>query len=324
MNTIHNINLEGDELQPVLEAHLRSDDFFFTKLFPKAVFAVKVCVLFLTITTFTAGIAHGQDASSSDLAKQSQNPVANMISLPFENNTFFDVGPTEKLANALLVKPVYPIPIGKWNLINRAIVPLIYLEGQDAITVNSDDPDDPELGGIEVFPGTDSEVGLGNIQYQGFFSPAKPSKVIWGVGPVLELPTNTDDALGTDTWSIGPAAVALTMRGNWVVGVLALNIWDFAGGSDEPDINKFTFQYFINYNLPDGWYLTTSPLITADWEADSGEKWTVPVGGGAGRLMRFGKQPVDFKLAGYWYAEAPEFGPDWSLQFTVKFLFPKK
>ncbi len=103
-----------------------------------------------------------------------------------------------------------------------------------------------------------------------------------------------------------------------------MNIWDFAGSSGEPDINKFTFQYFVNYNLPDGWYLTSAPVITADWEADSSDRWTVPVGGGVGRLMRFGKQPVDLRLAGYWNAEAPEFGPDWNLQFTVKFLFPKK
>ncbi len=97
-----------------------------------------------------------------------------------------------------------------------------------------------------------------------------------------------------------------------------------ASASGEPDINKFTFQYFLNYNLSDGWYLTSAPVITADWEADSDERWTVPLGGGAGRLMRFGNQPVDFKLAAYWNAEAPEFGPDRSLQFSVKFLFPKK
>ena len=259
--------------------------------------------------------------AQEELAKQSQNPVANLVSVPFENNTFFDLGPTEKLANALFVKPVYPTPIGKWNLINRAIIPLIYLEGQDAITGDSDDP---ELGGLEVFPASSSKFGLGNIQYQGFFSPAKPSKVIWGIGPVLELPTNTDDALGTDTWSIGPAVLVMTISGKWVVGALAQNIWDFASASGEPDINKFIFQYFLNYNLSDGWYLTSAPVITADWEADSDERWTVPFGGGVGRLMRFGNQPVDFKLASYWNAEAPEFGPDWSLQFSVKFLFPKK
>ena len=113
------------------------------------------------------------------------------------------------------------------------------------------------------------------------------------------------------------------MPGKWVVGCLAQNIWSFKEDDEEPDVNKFTFQYFVNYNLSKGWYLTMTPTITANWEADSGEKWTVPVGGGVGRLVRFGKQPVDFKLQTYWNAEHPDNGPEWSIMFSVKFLFPK-
>jgi hypothetical protein len=165
---------------------------------------------------------------------------------------------------------------------------------------------------------------LGNIQYQGFISPANPGKVTWGLGPVFEFPTNTNSRLGTDTWSIGPTMVVLTMPGKWVLGFLAQNIWDFAGKSGEPNVSRFTFQPILNYMIGEGWYLTSGPVIAANWEASSGEKWTVPVGGGGGRLMRFGEQPIDFKLASYWYADAPRFGPDWNLQFTVKFLFPKK
>ncbi|MCP4331319.1 MAG: hypothetical protein GY785_01590 [Gammaproteobacteria bacterium] len=95
------------------------------------------------------------------------------------------------------------------------------------------------------------------------------------------------------------------------------------GSSDEPDINKLTFQYFINYNLDDGWYLTSTPVNTANWEADSSDRWTVPIGGGFGRLVRFGTQPVDFRFPAFGYAEQPEGGPDWNAQFSVKFLFPK-
>jgi hypothetical protein len=161
------------------------------------------------------------------------------------------------------------------------------------------------------------------MTYQGFFGPAKPGKWIWGVGPALVLPTATEDRYASDKWSAGPTAVALSMPGKWVVGVLAQNVWSFAGDSTASDVNKFLFQYFINYNIGNGWYLSTTPVITANWEASGGNKWTVPLGGGAGRLVRFGKLPVDFKLAGYWNAEKPAFGPDWKLQFTVKFLFPK-
>lgn len=101
------------------------------------------------------------------------------------------------------------------------------------------------------------------------------------------------------------------------------NIWSFAGPGDEPDVNKFTFQYFLNYNLNNGWYLTSSPIMTADWEKPSGEEWTIPIGGGIGKLVRFGNQPVDFKLQGFGNVEAPDGGPEWSIMFAVKFLFPK-
>lgn len=114
------------------------------------------------------------------------------------------------------------------------------------------------------------------------------------------------------------------MPGNWVYGVLAQNVWSFAGDSNAADVNKFLFQYFLNYNLGDGWYLTSTPVITANWEATSDNEWTVPLGGGAGRLVKYGKLPVDYKLTVYKHVEKPDFGADWNVQFTVKFLFPKK
>jgi hypothetical protein len=265
--------------------------------------------------------------ASDELAKQAQNPVANMVSVPMENNFYTDVGPSGKNMFTAVFKPVYPMQITpELNLINRLVAPIMYLEGQDApdFPAGFDPGDiDIDLGGQEVSPNTSSEFGLGNLQYQAFFSPAKPGKVIWGFGPVLELPTNTDSSLGTDTWSAGPAVLLLAMPGNWVVGLLAQNLWDFASESDEPDINKALFQPIINYNFDKGWYVSATTSITTNWEADSGEEWTVPVGGGGGRLVRFGTQPVDFKLMAYWHAEKPEFGADWYAQFTVKFLFPK-
>ena len=148
--------------------------------------------------------------------------------------------------------------------------------------------------------------------------------IIWGVGPSIIFPTATDDRLGSSLWSAGPALVVLTMPGKWVVGGLAQNIWSFAGPSDEGDVNSFLFQYFINYNLSHGWYLSATPVITANWEASGGNKWTVPFGGGVGRLVKFGKQPVDFKVQAYWNVVKPDLGPDWSMLFQVKFLFPKK
>jgi len=261
------------------------------------------------------------DAFADELQAQSQNPVASLVSLPIESSANFEAGPSDENAYSTLIKPVYPAKLSEnWNLINRFIAPVIYLEGQDAVGA----PDASfELGGSEVFPGSSSEFGLGNLQYQAFFSPARPGKLIWGFGPAFELPTNTDKKLGSDTWSAGFSAVGLTIQGSWVVGLLLQNIWDIYSESGEPDVNRATVQPILNYNLDNGWYLSATTTIGANWEADSGNEWTVPLGGGAGRLVRFGKQPVDFKLMAFSNVEKPKFGPEWSIQFTVKFLFPK-
>ncbi len=238
--------------------------------------------------------------------------MGNLISLPIEYH-HHDGMANGSSADALMLKPVYPVSIGNVTLINRFIIPYL---GIDANIGGSD------LGGIPTPETEFKESGLGNIQYQGFLTPAEPGKIIWGLGPVFEFPTN-QKGLGSDKWSAGPAALVLTMPGNWVVGALAQNMWSFAGPSDEPSVNKFIFQYFINYNLGDGWYLTSSPITTADWTKDSTDRWTVPVGGGFGKLTRFGKLPIDFKLQAFANLEKPSGGPDWSMMFAMKFLFPK-
>jgi hypothetical protein len=243
-------------------------------------------------------------ADQAELAKAAQNPIANMISLPLQNNTNFGVGPGDDVQNILNIQPVVPFNLSaNWNLITRTIAPVIY---------------QPEL-----VPGTDSEFGLGDINTTLFFSPAKPSKLIWGLGPVLSFPTATDKVLGTDKWSAGPSAVALTIQGPWVVGALANNIWSYAGDDDRKDVNQFLFQYFINYNLADGWYLSSAPIITANWKADSDDQWTVPFGGGLGKIFRIGKQPVNAQVQAFYNAVKPDNGADWTLRLQLQFLFPK-
>jgi hypothetical protein len=265
--------------------------------FKVPIMAMAAC-LFLALATFAT--ADDQE----DLAKESQNPIGNIISLPFENNFDFGVGSEDALVYVLNLKPVYPVNLGNWNLINRGIFPVIYQEEREE--------------------GEGTEFGLGNFTYQAFFSPAKPGKVIWGAGPAFVLPTNTDERLGGDKWSAGPAVVALAKPGHWLVGVLVQNVWSYAGDSDAPDVNIFSFQYFINYNFTNGWYISSTPTITADWEAESSDdRWTVPVGGGVGKLIRFGKQPVDIKAQGFVNAVKPDGAADWTLQVQVKLLFPK-
>jgi hypothetical protein len=276
---------------------------------------VIVSVIFLLLVYTQATVA-------DELAKQSQNPLGTIISLPFENNFYTGIGPSDSSVYALNMKPVYPVKVGNWNLVNRFILPAIYAQGQDVAIPPGNEIDAGYSGIIELAQG--SAFGLGDLTYQAFFSPADAGDWIWGVGPAFVLPTATEDRYASDKWSAGATVVALSMPGNWVYGVLAQNVWSFAGDSDAADVNAFLFQYFLNYNLDDGWYLSSTPVITANWEASSGNEWTIPLGGGAGRLVKHGKLPVDYKLTFYKNAEKPQFGPDWSVQFTVKFLFPKK
>jgi hypothetical protein len=244
-----------------------------------------------------------EKSQTEELAKETQNPVANLISVPFQNNFNFDVGPNHVTQYVLNIQPVIPISLNKdWNLITRTIVPII----------NQPSP----------ASGIPSAAGLGDINPTLFLSPANSGKLIWGIGPTMTFPTATDSLLGNGKWSAGPALVVLTMPGHWVIGALANNQWSFAGWGKK-NVNSLLIQPFINYNFSHGWYVTTSPIITADWLAASDDRWTVPIGGGVGKLFRLGKLPINTSLQAYYNVEKPQFAADWSLRFQVQFLFPK-
>jgi hypothetical protein len=278
-------------------------------------------ILFLLISLPVPAAAQ-QDPSAEELAKKTQNPVADLISVPLQNNWNFNAGfHHNKTIYVLNVQPVIPIKISEdWNLITRVIMPII---NQPSLFPTFD-------GLVHSTTGT----GFGDFNPTFFFSPAKPGELIWGVGPTMTLPTATDRDLGSGKWSMGPAGVALTMQGHWVYGALLNNQWSFAGWGEKP-VNAMVLQWFVNYNLPDGWYLTTSPIVTADWKADkAGDVWTVPLGGGVGKLFRLGqilpleghpiaKLPINTQLAAYGNVHHPEFGPQWQLRFQIQFLFPK-
>jgi len=260
-------------------------------------------ILVAALSSLLISVAAFADGESS-LAKQTQNPVADLISVPFQNNTNFGLGPEDRTGNNLNIQPVLPFHLGDWNLISRTIMPIDYR------------PD--------VFESSGGEFGLGDIDQSFFFSPAEASEWIWGIGPDIILPTAVNDRLGNGKWSIGPSVLALTMQGPWVVGALAKNLWSVAGDSDRNNVNFFLMQPFVNYNLNDGWYLTSSPIITADWNSESSSnRWIVPVGGGFGKVHRVGAQPINLSLQVFGSAERPSGGPDWTLRTQVQLLFPK-
>ena len=245
------------------------------------------------------------EQTAEELAKKTQNPVADLISVPFQNNLNFGLGPHNRAQNILNVQPVVPIQLTEdINLITRTIVPIIR------------QPDLTRDNG-------NTTNGLGDINLSLFFSPAKSGQVIWGLGPILQFPTATDEVLGTRKWAAGPAGVVLTMQGPWVIGILANQVWSYAGNDDRKKVSQFLTQPFINYNFKGGFYLSSAPIITANWEATSGNKWVVPIGGGAGKLFRIQKQPINTQVQAFYNVAQTTFGPDWTLRLQVQFLFPK-
>ncbi len=250
------------------------------------------------------GAAEDAKAKAAELAKQLQNPIASLISLPIQNNFDFGAGPDgDGFQYKVNVQPVIPFALSEdWNLITRTILPIVYQEN---------------------IVGTSSQDGLADTLESLFLSPTKPTKGgwVWGAGPAFLLPTATDDLLGAEKWGAGPTAVVLKQQKGWTYGALANHIWSFAGESGRADVNATFLQPFLSYTTKTFTSFTVNTESTYDWE---GEQWTVPVNVMVQQLVKIGKQPVAFQLGYRYYADKPDNGPDWGLRFAVTFLFPKR
>ena len=253
-----------------------------------------------------AGSHAHAELTAEELAKLAQNPVGNLISVPLQNNTNLNFGPEKGTQNILNIQPVIPISVNEdWNVITRTIVPVIWL---------------PALG-----PDQGSTSGIGDVSVTAFLSPANPGHWIWGAGPVLQLPTNSNAELGNRNWGLGPSFVVLHLeKGSpWVYGVLVNNVWSLSSNQQGGGYSNGLIQPFINYNFEGGFYLTSSPIATVDWKAESGQQWTVPIGGGAGKIFHLGKLPVNAQLSAYYNVVRPDFAPNWQIRAQVQLMFPK-
>jgi hypothetical protein len=237
--------------------------------------------------------------SQTELSQQAANPIADLMSVPFQNNTDFGLGPYDRTSNVLNVQPVIPFAGGR--LITRTIFPFVWI------------PDVTAESGL-------ISSGLSDISFTAFYAPGEGS-TMWGVGPILEFPTGGSER-GSEKWSAGVSGVLLAQPGDWTLGLLANNVWSYAGAEDRDDVNKGLLQYFVVYQLGEGWYLNSAPIITVDWQAESGQKWKVPVGAGGGKVMFFGKLPVNVQTQAYTFVEKPDGGPDWELRVQVQILLP--
>jgi hypothetical protein len=268
-------------------------------------FRATCSVVLITIGVLCGTVVPTCAQESSEIAKQAQNPIANLVSVPFENDFNPQTGVNKDDSYVLQMKPVVPIRLSNdWTLITRTIIPVIQV---------------PDLA-----PGVRGTTGLGDVQESLFLSPAKAGPVIWGAGPVISLPTATQDTLGTKKLSVGPTVVVLRIQGHWLFGSLVQNLFSVAGPSARKDVNQMLMQPFVNYNLPHKWYLVSSPIVTSNWEVKPGERWTVPVGGGVGKIVHFGKLPVNMYTQFFRNVDRPDGTTHWSARFQMQFLFPKK
>jgi hypothetical protein len=259
----------------------------------------KAAVMFLVLA-LSAPAAFAQ--SADELAKQTQNPVASLISVPFQGNWDFGIGDREATGTLLNIQPVAPFGLTKdWNVILRVIMPL------------QSQPTD-----------TSTRItGMGDTTMTLFFSPAKTGKVIWGAGPALLIPTATNDAIGTEKFGVGPSVVALVQPGKWTTGALWNQIWSVDGAIDRPDINQMYLQPFANYNLPDGLAVGSQMEISTNWDADS-EKTTAFLYFSISKVTLLGRRPVSFLAAAGPAVVHPDGRADWRLRFAATFLFPRK
>jgi len=254
-----------------------------------------------------AGAQEAGADQTAELAKKLANPIAALISVPLQFNYDTDYGVDDDGTKSFVnVQPVIPISIGAdWNVISRTILPLIS---------QSDIPS-----------GTDAS-GIGDILQSLFFSPKAPTSggLIWGAGPVLMIPSASDDALGGEKWGAGPTLVLLKQQGPWTVVLLGNHLWSFAGDDEREDVSATFVQPVVSY-LFKKTYTTVSlnTEATYNWEAEQDE-WSVPINLAVAQMLKIGGKPLQVSLGARYWAAGPEAGPEgFGLRAGVTFLFPK-
>ena len=259
----------------------------------------KFTLLFILLLA-TTNVLKAQDAAE-ELSKEAANPIADLMSFPFQNNLNMNYGPYNRNVNVLNIQPVIPFAGGK--IVSRTIFPIVKI------------PD------FSSESGTYSS-GLGDIVETVFYVPESKS-IIWGLGPVIEMPTGGSER-GSQKWSAGPSFLALVQPGEWTFGALINNAWSFAGDSEADEVNHMFLNLFIVRQLGEGWYVNTAPIITADWTVDQDDRWIVPVGAGGGKLVFLGcKLPLNIQTQVYYNVVRPDFGPEWQWRFQLQILLPK-
>ncbi len=251
---------------------------------------VPLFLIFLSKTAF----------SQSDLAKQFHNPLGTLTALPMQLDVDFNIGDERQTAYTYTFQPIFPIKLNKnWTLVSYTILPVTSI---------------PDSSGSRY-------SGLGDLEVFLYLTPAKPKGTfIWGIGPNVVFPTATNSNLGTSKWSVGPALALGVQSRSWTAFGLFDNVWSVGGWGDTP-VNTFNFQYYITWQSPGSWFLITNYVINSDWLAPVGEKWTVPLGAGAGSMVKFHKLSGAAYIQSSYNVVAPTGGSNWGVVFAFELIF---
>ena len=278
----------------------------------------------------TAGEVTAEEKEGEMTAEQVGELMANPFSYLWfgmiQNDTYWwdgdlldFVDEDRKVMNTTLIQPVMSLQLTeKWKTIFRPVIPI-----QSFDTISGFDIIESEPEGPRISTDWDRETGLGDILLWTAFTKNYKPPFVWGFGPTIMMNTASDKWLGTGKWSAGPMGLATYISKKWIFACVAQHWWSFAGDSDRDSVNLTDFQPIIRYRLSPQTNIGTAPNIQYNWNADSGDKLRLPIGGGISTVVMLGRLPVAIGAEAYYFVETPDtFGPEYQLRVFFTPVLP--
>jgi len=279
---------------------------------------IRTNISFVLAIMFTLSITGQEDSDipEVDLGQKTQNPLADLIMIPIQNNIMFNGSQNKETGYLMNIMPTYPVAFNNFSLINRAVFTWGYIPGiyQGGDQIPGGMPDNGETDGV---------WGMGDLNLTSYFTPTPKGTFSWGIGPSLTMPTASDNRMGSGKWSLGPSLVFVWQPQKWTIDAIIRQLWSVGGDENRFDVNQFYLQPLAAYNLRKGWAVATMPIITANWDYDDDNIWMVPVGGGVNKLFNTNKTPMLLMVHYYYNAIKPTLAASSELRIQLSIILPK-